>query len=96
MTEASGVDGNCPEMSLPEHELTQAYARSLDEKDELKEFRVEFLIPTKSQLKKTKIGKGESQRTISFIKVIGLSGCEILFGKFYGMARAWNTTVQND
>jgi len=87
------VDGNCPEMSLPEHELTLAYARSLDEKDELKEFRAEFLTPTKSQLKKTKIGKGESQRTISFNKVIGLSGCEILLTGFCGFARAWNITV---
>jgi hypothetical protein len=41
------------------HEIDQAYAQSLDEKDDLRWLRNEFQIPTKGELKKQTIKDGE-------------------------------------
>ena len=41
------------------HPMNQDYARSLDEKDDLRWLRKEFQIPTKGELKKKTVKDGE-------------------------------------
>jgi hypothetical protein len=41
------------------HQLTLEYARELDGQDSLARFRDEFVIPTKSDLKRTRLVGGE-------------------------------------